>query len=347
MKLSNLELTLQTIENYLEIWIPTYNRAEKLKWILEDLANSSLRHCLIKISDNASGDDTEVVCKSFMNRLPNLVYRKQIYNVGANANILEGLRQIEHPYFWIVCDDDRLNFEGFERQFLNFVADDVGAMLLVGDPHMKEPSDRLMNIFGGEVVSITQITKVCTDLVSTMSFLPSVIYRKSLVDSSMIYWGYGNCAFMYPHMPLIAKVVNEDLQVGVFQHVVVKAGFDVPAFSTPKRFWLAWCHSCRFVKDRHIRNISKWSVFGGRSLGVWARVVRNLILWDMVCPNESLQTYAPLWALPNSIIYGYVTGSIIFAPFRLVPRRVIIWGLKQIYSKERLKFLEKINDFAS
>jgi len=331
----------------LEIWIPTYNRAEKLRNILSDLADSIVADCRITVSDNASDDDTKAVCKSIAGRLPNLVYRRQIYNIGANANILEGLKYVSHPYFWIVCDDDRLCFKAFEKQFFDFTKKKVDVMLLASAHSTINPSNKLMELYGGEVVSIRQIMNACEDLVSIMSFLPSVIYRKAILDSSVIYSGYGNCAFMYPHMPLIAKVVNQNMQAGVFLEAVVRRGIDVPPFSTKKRFWLAWCHSCRFLDNEHYRNISKWSVLGGYSFRSWASIVRNLLILDLICPEESMQTYAPLSSFPRVIFFAYLLGSIILAPIRLIPKGIVFRVLKIFFPGKKLLSTDRIKEFAS
>jgi hypothetical protein len=338
---------VEAFQDLLEIWIPTYNRADKLKWILEDLSNSELASCTITISDNASTDDTEAVCKAHQASLPNMHYKKLEFNIGANANILDGFRHVKAPYFWIVCDDDRLFLNGFREQFIRFAKLELAAILLVGDPFRKQKSDPLMGALGGQVVPISRALAAFGGLVSTMSFLPSVIYRRSALSSRMLYWGYSNCAFLYPHMPLISELVNQDAEVGVFERVVVQAGFDVPPFSAPKRYWLAWCHSCRFLADPAIQRQSKWSVLGGASFRSWLNVVRNLLLWDLVCPSERYHTLGPLTSFPREVHWAYLFGSICTAPLRLVPRQFLIAILKSIFPAEKLRFLEKVHEFAS
>lgn len=338
---------LPDISDLLEIWIPTYNRAEKLRWILEDLANSSFYNCTISISDNASTDATEQLCSAYRTRLPNVRYNKLEFNIGANANILDGLRKVKAPYFWVVCDDDRLHLDGFAEQFISLIEQDPSAIILVGDPFLQGEPDPLVSGFGGKVIPFNKAIEANPNLVSTMSFLPAVIYKRAELASRSLYWGYSNCAFLYPHMPLISDLANRNVNIGISKHVVVHAGFDVPPFSAPKRYWLAWCHSCRFLADPNTRLYSKWAVLGGRNINSAFKAIRNLLIWDLLSPDEVWHTMGPLKSLPQGVYLGYILGQLLLAPLRLVPQSLFIFLLKKFLAPNRLDFLKNINEFAS
>ena len=72
------------LKNKLEIFVITYNRAEKLKSTLEKLADnrSPVRNFDVKILDNASTDNTENICHEFVQKHPNFTYVRNKINVG-------------------------------------------------------------------------------------------------------------------------------------------------------------------------------------------------------------------------------------------------------------------------
>ena len=335
------------LEGLLEIWIPTFNRSSKLANILKDLAESELSQCVISISDNASTDDTRAVCAEFVQKLPNMTYRTLPFNIGANPNILDGFRTVTAPYFWIVCDDDHLCLDAFREQFLAFAEQNVDLMLLPCQFNASHEGEGLMALHGGKTAPLKEVVRSVPDLVRTMTFLPSVIYSRRLLSSEVLYWGYNNSVFMYPHMPLISAAINANVTTAVFNNTVVQGGVEVQPCSAPLRLCLALCHSCRFITDPGFRTLARWSVLGGASFKSWKIVVRNLLLWRLVCPDEPLQTVAPLSALPSSIFWAYCFGVVACAPLMLVPRSVIISVLKALFPPEKLWFLGKAREFAS
>ena len=88
----------------LSICIPTFNRAELLGPLLEDL---SFVHDLsfdveIVVYDNASSDGTEALVRSFLDRLPVRYYRQR-YNVGVAANAIAAFVYVSRPFRLAFC----------------------------------------------------------------------------------------------------------------------------------------------------------------------------------------------------------------------------------------------------
>ena len=66
----------------LSICIPTYNRAEYLEKSLESLVSQpEFAQIEVVISDNASTDNTEEVCRSYQKKYPNIVYFRNEENI--------------------------------------------------------------------------------------------------------------------------------------------------------------------------------------------------------------------------------------------------------------------------
>ena len=100
----------------LSICIPTFNRAETLKLLLENIAQvgaSQLEKIEIVISDNASTDHTEQVVRSRID-LP-IKYNKNTYNIGGAKNLLTATgRLATGDFVWIIGDDDLILPKGIE-----------------------------------------------------------------------------------------------------------------------------------------------------------------------------------------------------------------------------------------
>ncbi len=70
----------------LTIGMPVYNGATYVTEALESILAQTFRDFELIISDNASTDDTETICRAFAARDPRVTYRRNAENVGLSAN---------------------------------------------------------------------------------------------------------------------------------------------------------------------------------------------------------------------------------------------------------------------
>ena len=106
----------------LTIAIPTYNRSKFLRRLLELLASEVKgleNEVELLVSDNASTDETQAVCKEMTGRLP-LRYHRQERNVGFDHNALWIVENAQGEYLWMFGDDD-LMVEGSIGRMLAFL----------------------------------------------------------------------------------------------------------------------------------------------------------------------------------------------------------------------------------
>lgn len=99
----------------LSICIPTYNRADKLYYCLNNiLASASLfpQKVEVIVSDNASEDSTSEVIAKFKEKYPMLRAFRNPDNMGFNRNFFK-LSDIyaTGKYLWVIGDDDFLDFD--------------------------------------------------------------------------------------------------------------------------------------------------------------------------------------------------------------------------------------------
>ena len=100
----------------LSICIPTYNRAEVLNETLLSIVNnkSFSEEVEVIISDNASSDDTAIVCKKYSDKFPNVRYYRNDVNIK-DANFLQVLSLATGEYLklnndWATLEEEALQY---------------------------------------------------------------------------------------------------------------------------------------------------------------------------------------------------------------------------------------------
>ena len=91
------------------VGLPTYNRAGTLGRAIESVLGQTYQHIELVISDNASTDTTEAVCREARKRDPRVRYLRQSVNRGATANFNAVAEASCGDYFAFLGDDDRLD----------------------------------------------------------------------------------------------------------------------------------------------------------------------------------------------------------------------------------------------
>ncbi len=88
------------------LYIPTYNRDMLLQKALESALAQTYKNLEIFISDNASTDKTEKMCRGYAKRYPQIKYHRHEENIGMFANGQFIFDSIETEYCVGLCDDD-------------------------------------------------------------------------------------------------------------------------------------------------------------------------------------------------------------------------------------------------
>ena len=74
------------------VGLPVYNGASRIRLVLDGLLDSTYENLEIIISDNASTDDTESICREFASRDSRIRYFRNDTNRGMDWN---GMRTLE------------------------------------------------------------------------------------------------------------------------------------------------------------------------------------------------------------------------------------------------------------
>lgn len=89
------------------ICVPTYNRADFLRGSLATIAAQTYAPLEILISDNASTDETESICRELAARDPRVRYVRQPANIGLYQNHNFCIEESRGEYLGFCHDDDR------------------------------------------------------------------------------------------------------------------------------------------------------------------------------------------------------------------------------------------------
>lgn len=101
----------------ISIGMPVYNGEKYIREALNTLLGQSFTDFELIISDNASSDSTELICREYAERDTRIKYSRQSSNIGAAANFRYVLNQAVGSYFmWAACDD-RWSVDWLEKMY--------------------------------------------------------------------------------------------------------------------------------------------------------------------------------------------------------------------------------------
>ncbi len=90
------------------IGVPVFNGAATIRSALSSLVAQTFGDFELLVSDNASDDETEAICREYAARDTRIRYVRQPSNLGATANFRFLLRESRGEYFmWAAADDTR------------------------------------------------------------------------------------------------------------------------------------------------------------------------------------------------------------------------------------------------
>lgn len=96
----------QATQTTISVGVPVYNGAAYIQKALDSLLSQTYTDFELIISDNASTDATESICRGYAEQDVRIKYYRQSENLGAVANFQYVLNKACGKYFmWAACDD--------------------------------------------------------------------------------------------------------------------------------------------------------------------------------------------------------------------------------------------------
>jgi glycosyltransferase involved in cell wall biosynthesis len=108
------------------IGMPVFNGENYIHEAISSLLAQTFTSFELIISDNASMDNTEIICKKFAEQDKRIRYIRQPENFGATANFRYVLDQSSGEYFMWAAHDDIWDKEWLAVLLENITADDIG-----------------------------------------------------------------------------------------------------------------------------------------------------------------------------------------------------------------------------
>jgi glycosyltransferase involved in cell wall biosynthesis len=97
------------------IGLPVFNGERYVKHALDSILSQTYQEFELIISDNASTDRTEEICREYASRDRRILYQRQEYNRGVTWNFRQVASLASGKYFLWVAADDTLDAEYLER----------------------------------------------------------------------------------------------------------------------------------------------------------------------------------------------------------------------------------------
>ncbi len=244
------------LSDKLQIFLITYNRADKLEKTLLRLAESPFAPCFASILDNASTDRTPEVCEQFKTSFTNLKLLRREKNIGGCANFMEAFSAPCKGYKWILCDDDYFDLTVAE-ELIGLIEEGSFDVILAGSPGLKKKD---YGYAGSAPVLIAGGSR----FYFTATFLPGLIFKSSLLDDDSIMRGYDILHYLWPHLPFVHKLVRENRSVKILSRPLMQRGFSDPPENMGRSVFYSWCRSCCAIDDTAWREKAILQFFDGQ-----------------------------------------------------------------------------------
>lgn len=107
---------MSTVNNpYVSIGLPVYNGEQYLRETLDSILAQTFTDFELIISDNASTDNTEGICREYADRDKRISYYRNLKNIGAAGNYNRTFELSSGRYFKWAAHDDLIAPEFLER----------------------------------------------------------------------------------------------------------------------------------------------------------------------------------------------------------------------------------------
>ncbi|MGB5632142.1 MAG: glycosyltransferase family 2 protein [Waterburya sp.] len=110
------------------IGIPVYNGEKYLELAIDSLINQSFQDFEIIISDNASTDKTEEICRLYQSRDRRVLYHRNPVNIGAAGNYKKVFQLAKGELFKWMAHDDRCS-PNYLEECVKVLEDDPGIVM--------------------------------------------------------------------------------------------------------------------------------------------------------------------------------------------------------------------------
>jgi glycosyltransferase involved in cell wall biosynthesis len=181
----------------LSIIIPTYNRNEILNSSIANLINQITVECEIIIIDNSS---TKPISETLGELAKVVTIKRNLFNVGGNANIMECIKESSGKFTWILGDDDLIKSDSVKK---------------ILEAIKKFPKAVFINFSKNRTE--THICSGCSAFIEKIEAFADIhgivhsVYKTEVIQSA-IKFGYHYSYTTAPHIACLLASASEDFQ---------------------------------------------------------------------------------------------------------------------------------------
>ncbi len=110
-------------DTLVSVGLPVRNAGPEVENVIRSVLAQDHEHVELVISDNASTDETEEVCRELARTDDRIRYHRQANNIGLLNNFIQTITVARGTFFRWIGDDDRLEREYVSRSLRRFAED--------------------------------------------------------------------------------------------------------------------------------------------------------------------------------------------------------------------------------
>ena len=182
----------------LSIYIPSYNRYDLLIQQLDEIYSSYIIDDLnIIVSDNSSNDLRYIDLDKRYN-FENFIYQRNFFNIGADANIVNGFLNLDSKYIWILSDDDLLKPKSVDKIYKILSEYDLELLYFLHD------KNKGLNVFDDNIFEFynSQIKKS-----NGAGLISNVIYKSDFIKESVPI-GFVKTHSCFQHLAILISAIQ-------------------------------------------------------------------------------------------------------------------------------------------
>jgi glycosyltransferase involved in cell wall biosynthesis len=190
-----MELTLLHNRNRLNIGLPVYNGEKYLEATLISLQEQTWQDYSLIISDNASTDRTEEICRSYAARDERIHYYRNEKNIGAVQNWYRVFELSSSEYFASVAHDD-IYAPDYMQKCMEILDLDESIVLCYSKTKVIDENGNLIGAFDVEVDTTSPKPHERLYSVLATDYLCIQLYgvmRSHALKSTRVFAGYYGC----------------------------------------------------------------------------------------------------------------------------------------------------------